>query len=264
MCRMAGSQDDTSRIRSWLATQLKLEDVPESVWEHLVDDGYVEEAEYRRFSDAHEELVGQAHRLLKIHRDGADAPKVRKRQGTRKRQRASPRLRSEVEAEIAAKIGQAKAHKDPDASPNGHEEKLETLTPEQQRLIARTKAFAESPITGEISSNRITVTAKPWISPEAVRRQFESLRRAWLWTETPSERRVELVRFVAGFCEGYHNEERRVSGLLRGANWPGWRRIMEQWNQRYPQEHDWHYTDVRNFSRDFREAFETLTSFKDF
>lgn len=264
MCRMAGSQDDTSRIRSWLATQLKLEDVPESVWEHLVDDGYVEEAEYRRFSDAHEELVGQAHRLLKIHRDGADAPKVRKRQGTRKRQRASPRLRSEVEAEIAAKIGQAKAHKDPDASPNGHEEKLETLTPEQQRLIARTKAFAESPITGEISNNRITVTAEQWVSPEKVRRQFESLRQMWFYAPTPSARRVELVAFVSGFCDSDYDKKHNVFSLIRGPDWPGWRGIVEQWNQRYPQGHDWHYTDHRRLRRDFHAAAKALMLYQDF
>jgi hypothetical protein len=76
--------------------------------------------------------------------------------------------------------------------------------------------------------------------------------------------RVELVSFVVGFYEGYYNEERDLYGLMRGPNWPSWRGIMEQWNQRYPQEHDWHYLDVRNFRRDFNETFETLTSYKDF
>ena len=105
-------------------------------------------------------------------------------------------------------------------------------------MLARERPFAESPLTGEISKNLITVTAEPWVSPEDVRRRYESLRRAWFYTETPSERRVELVNFVAGFCEGYYNEERGVSGLRRGPDWPGWRHIIEQWNKRYPQEHD--------------------------
>ena len=187
-----------------------------------------------------------------------------KKQRTTKRRKATAVSRSKVVAEIKAKISQAKENKDPDASPNGGEEEPESLTPEQRELLARERAFAESPLTGEISNNRITVTAEPSVSPEDVRRQFESLRRAWFYTETPSERRVELVNFVAGFCEGYYNEERGRSGLRRGPNWPGWRHIMEQWNQRYPQQHDWHYTNVRNFSRDFRETFEALTLFENF
>ena len=120
---------------------------------------------------------------------------------------------------------------------------------------------ADSPLMGKISNNQITVRAEPWVSPEAVRRQFESLRNVWFWKPTPSERRVELVRFITGFCEGYYNEEHGITGLRLGSSW---RQIMEQWNQRYPQEHDWHYLDVRNFRRDFNETFETLTSYKDF
>jgi hypothetical protein len=51
--------------------------------------------------------------------------------------------------------------------------------------------------------------------------------------------------------------------LVPGASWPGWRQIMEHWNQRYPQDDDWHYNDVRNFRRDARETFEALTRYKD-
>jgi hypothetical protein len=264
MCRMAAPQNDTSKIRAWLASQLKLEDVPEPIWEQLVEDEYVEEAQYPVFADAHDELVRQARKFLKIYRGGADDPQVPKKQRTGKRQKPTDRRRVEVEAEIAAKFAQATAAKDPDASPNGGEEKPETLAPEQQILIEYARALAESPLKGEISNNQITVTAKPWVSPEDVRRKFVTMRKIWSWTETPSARRVELVSFVVGFYEGYYNEERDLYGLMRGPNWPSWRGIMEQWNQRYPQEHDWHYLDVRNFRRDFNETFETLTSYKDF
>ena len=72
-------------------------------------------------------------------------------------------------AEIKAKSSQAKENKDPDASPNGGEEELEALTPEQRELLARERAFAESPLTGEISNNLITVMAEPSVSPEDVR-----------------------------------------------------------------------------------------------
>jgi hypothetical protein len=97
-----------------------------------------------------------------------------------------------------------------------------------------------------------------------VAKSFKNARNIWVWwAETPTERRVELVGFVADFCEGYYNEKHGVAGLTPGARWR-WRHLMEQWNQRCPREHDWHYTDVRNFRRDFKDTFKALTSFKDF
>jgi hypothetical protein len=243
---MAGPQYDTSEIRAWLATQLKLEDVPGPIWELLVEDEYVEEAQNRVFPDSRDELVGQARKLLSAYRAGAGAGPAPKKQPTGKRQRATAKARSEVVAEIKAKISKAKASSSPDASPNGD------------------SARTESPITGMIANNRITVTADPWVSWEDWRDKIESLRSIWFWKQTPSARRVELVDFVTCFCEGYYNEERGGPGLLRGPDWPGWRQIMEQWNQRYPQGHDWHYTDVRNFSRHFRETYQALTLFENF
>jgi hypothetical protein len=261
---MSVPQEDTAEIRAWLASQLRLEDVPEPIWTYLVEQWFVEEALNPDYSDAREDLVTHARKLLKIHRSGAGGPEVRKKRRTRKRQKATARRRSEVVAEIAAKISQAKEDKDPDASPNGGEEKPETLAPEQQILLDYARALAESPLKGEISNNRITVTAEPWVSPEDVRRKFLTMRNIWFWTKTPSERRVELVGFLTGFCEGYYNEASGRSGLLRGPDWPGWRGVMEKWNQRYPPGHDWHYRDVRNLRRDSHQAFKALTAHKDF
>jgi len=66
---------------------------------------------------------------------------------------------------------------------------------------------------------------------------------------------------TAECSESFHDKERDIVGLkLSGP----WRQIMEHWNECYPQNHDWHYTDVRNFRRDVVETFETLTLFKDF
>jgi hypothetical protein len=261
---MAVPQEDTAEIRAWLASQLRLEDVPELIWGYLVEKRYVKEALNPDYANARGNLVKQARKLLKIHRSGAGGPEVHKSRRTRKRQKATARRRSEVVAEIAAKISQAKENKDPDASPNGGGEKPETLAPEQQILIDYARALAESPLKGEISNNQITVTAEPWVSPEDVRRKFVTMRDIWFWTETPSRRRVELVQFVTGFCEGYYNEESVRSGLRRGPDWPGWRGVMEQWNQRYPPGHDWHYGDVRNFRRHSHQAFKALTAHKDF
>ena len=262
LCPMAVPHEDTSEIRVWLATQLKKE-VPEPIWEYLVKKRYVEEAQNPGYPDALGNLVAEARVLMKIYGTGADAPKAQKRQRTGKSQKATDRRRSQVEAEIAAKFARAKAAKDPDAS-NGHEEEADNLTPEQREFVARTRAFAESPITGEISNNKITVTAEPWVSPEKVRRQFQSLRQMWFYAPTPSARRVELVSFVAGFCDSDYDEKHNVFSLIRGPDWPGWRGIVEQWNQRYPQGHDWHYTDHRRLRRDFRAAAEALTRYQDF
>jgi hypothetical protein len=242
---MAGPQNDTSEIRAWLASQLKLEDIPEEIWDDLVEQNYVKDAQDPDFPAGREGLVSRARKLFKIYRaDDVGARDVRKKQRTSKRQRATTSDRALVVAEIATKIAKARASKNPDASPNGD------------------SVLAESPITGMIANNRITVTADPWVSWEDWRDKIESLRSIWFWKQTPSARRVELVRFVTGFCDGYYDKERDITGLLRGPNWPGWRHIMEQWNQRYPQEHPWHYTDVRNVSRDFRETFEALTLFE--
>jgi hypothetical protein len=260
---MAVPQEDTSKIRAWLDTRLKKE-VPDPIWDYLVEKRYVREAQDPDYPDAREKLVAEARKLLKIHGAGAGAPIAPKRQRAGKSQKATARRRSEVVAEIKAKFAQAKANKDPNASPNGGGQKPENLILEQRELIARTRAFAGSPLTGEISNNRITVSAEPWVIPEDVRKEFASLRRAWLWTQTPSERRVELVGFVVGFCEGYDDEEHDVFALMGGPDWPGWRGVMEQWNQRYPQGHDWHCPDQRNLQRDFRAAARALTLYEEF
>jgi hypothetical protein len=283
MCRMAAPQNDTSKLRAWLASQLKLEDIPDPIWSYLVEERYVTEAQDPDYPDAREKLVTQARKLLRIHRAGANAPEAHRRRRTKKRQSATATSRFEAVAEIGAKIDEAKASRGPNASHSRDEEEHNTPTPEEwtqrtahflgkpdlQELgrrgikIPKRISFdhADSPLMGKISNNQITVRAEPWVSPEAVRRKFESLRNVWFWKPTPSERRVELVRFITEFCEGYYNEEHGITGLRLGSSWRG---IMEQWNQRYPQEHDWHYLDVRNFRRDFNETFETLTSYKDF
>jgi hypothetical protein len=258
---MAGLQNDTSELRAWLASQLKLEVIPELIWDDLVEERYVKEAQNLGLPDGREELLRQARRLLNAYRAGADAGPAPKKQPTGKRQKATAKARSEVVAEIATKIAMAKGSISLDASPNGDEEKPNASTPELLEFNARTRAFAESPLMWTIENNRITVRAEPWVSPDDVRKSFKNARDMWFWAPTPSERRVELVRFVTGFCRGYHNEERGVSGLVPGRSW---RHIMEQWNQHYPHEHDWHYADVRRFRRDFKEGFETLTLFEDF
>src|SRR5215218_9439762 len=74
MCRMAAPQNDTSEIRAWLASQLRLEDIPDPIWGYLVEERHVTEAQNPDYPNAREYLVAQARKLLRIHRAGADAP----------------------------------------------------------------------------------------------------------------------------------------------------------------------------------------------
>jgi hypothetical protein len=244
---MADLHNDTSELRAWLASQLGLEDVQDEIWEYLLRKWYVEEALDPDRKNGKKGLLEEARALLRIQRAGSGTQKASKRRPTGKRQRATAASRSKAVAEIAAKIAKVRAEKGRTVPPNGDEGNL-----------------GRRPVAGRISNNQITVTAEPWVSPEAVRNEYKSLQDVWFWKPTPSERRVQLLRFVTRFCEGWSDEERNIVGLVPGASWPGWRQIMEHWNQRYPQGHDWHYKDVRNFERDARETFEALTRYKDF
>jgi hypothetical protein len=42
---------------------------------------------------------------------------------------------------------------------------------------------------------------------------------------------------------------------------PSWRELHRLWNKQYPGGSEWHYKDVRNFQRDFKEAFDQITNF---
>jgi hypothetical protein len=238
---MARPNNDTSEIRAWLSSQLKLEDIPEPIWDYLVDERYVRDARDPDYPDGRGDLVWQARKLLKLYSASVGAPNVPRKQRTSKRQRATTSDRALAAAEIATKIAKARASKNPDASPNDDEEK--------------------SPIVSMIINNKITVTADPWVPVKDVMQAFTQLRNVWFKSETPSERRVCLCRFVVEHSDGYYDEEDNITGLRPTSRW---RPLMEQWNQCYPPGHDWHYTDPRKFYRDFRETFEALTLFENF
>jgi hypothetical protein len=277
---MASSHNDTSDLRVWLASQLGLQDVPDEIWEYLREKRFVEDALDPDYKNGKKDLLKEARTLLRIQRAGSGTQKTSKRQPTGKRRRATAASRSRAVAEIAAKIDEARAARSHDGSPKSGEDGLRDFKreewerrtaelprgPEPEKLELSgieppRRSSAHAPIMGEIRNNRITVTAKPWVSPEEVRQQYQSLQKVWFRKQTPSKRQLELVRFVTGLCEGYCDEERGVVGLVPSASW---REMLDRWNERYPQDHDWHYADVRNFYRDFREAFEALTLFEDF
>jgi hypothetical protein len=107
----------------------------------------------------------------------------------------------------------------------------------------------------------ITIRAAHWVPEEAVRRLYLRMKVGMNPTPTASPRRLALFRFVtersSGINEFDHNEGERVTGL----NIPPWRHLQSKWNQQYPPSHKWHYSDVRNFRRDFTEASKLLVGY---
>jgi hypothetical protein len=114
--------------------------------------------------------------------------------------------------------------------------------------------------TPVITYGTITMTIQPWVSAKTVRDFYQRLQ-SRLKEEKPrasSERNLAVFRFVIeqhrvelpGAAGGDAFERMKPPKLVR----PPWRTLLERWNQMYPEEHRWHYKDVRNFWKDFRRA----------
>jgi hypothetical protein len=69
---------------------------------------------------------------------------------------------------------------------------------------------------------------------------------------TPSMRRLALFHFVVQHSQGV--QQIHTVGLET----PAWRHLLRMWNEEHPAGDPWHYRDVRNFRRDFLEAFHSL------
>jgi hypothetical protein len=112
-----------------------------------------------------------------------------------------------------------------------------------------------------ITEHTITMRVKPWVPAETVRRLYRRLQERVL-EDRPrslSERNLAVFRFVV--------EQTEVWGVEVGDSeagpaqptkpklvQPAWRTLLDLWNRRYPEGHDWHYGDVRNLRRDFGRA----------
>lgn len=237
MCRMLDGRNDTpeDELRAWLAAQLKFEDVPGPLWAYLQKRRYVAEVLNEDLPDGRNDLLAEAREQLRLFRALSDNPDGEKRR-TKRRPRATIEQRAAAEAEFMAKVQEAA----------GDEKKIGGPTPGH-------------PVIGRIQNNQITITADPWVPKEAVARKYADMRRMWFYGSTPSERQVELFKFVVGRSDGYYGEDehgRGIWGLLRDGD--GWRVKMDAWNDQYPEDHPWRFSDVRNFRRDFNTAFEAL------
>lgn len=118
-----------------------------------------------------------------------------------------------------------------------------------------------SPLSAHISGpdtylnyGTITITAAHWLPEKVVSDFYSELKAKRHPAQTTSARRLAVFRFVVERSTGVVDPHR---ASLQA---PSWRSLKELWNQEHPSGEPWHYTDVRNFRRDFNEAFHSMVN----
>lgn len=101
----------------------------------------------------------------------------------------------------------------------------------------------------------VDITAWPWVPVEKITSLYERVRKELNPTPTTSPKRLALFLFVMRHPE--------VKVLIEGEKpeVPSWRKLLNLWNEQYPKGNNWHYKEVRNFQRDFKEAFDQVVNF---
>jgi hypothetical protein len=101
----------------------------------------------------------------------------------------------------------------------------------------------------------VDITVWPWVPVDEVTSLYESVRKELNPTPTTSPKRLALFMFVL------EHPEVEVAHVGERPQVPSWRELHRLWNKQYPGGSEWHYKDVRNFQRDFKEAFDQITNF---
>jgi hypothetical protein len=101
----------------------------------------------------------------------------------------------------------------------------------------------------------VDITVWPWVPVGEVTSLYESVRKELNPTPTTSPKRLTLFMFVL------EHPEVEVAHVGERPKVPSWRELHRLWNEEYPGGSEWHYKDVRNFQRDFKEAFDQITNF---
>jgi hypothetical protein len=101
----------------------------------------------------------------------------------------------------------------------------------------------------------VDITVWPWVPVDDVTSLYESVRKELNPTPTTSPKRLALFMFVL------EHPEVEVAHVGERPKVPSWRELHRLWNEEYPGGSKWHYKDVRNFQRDFKEAFDQITNF---
>jgi len=105
----------------------------------------------------------------------------------------------------------------------------------------------------------ITVRAAHWVPEEAIGQLYLQMKGRMKPTLTTSPRRLALFRFVTERSSGKNELDK--GELVTGLVIPPWRGLQSEWNEQFPPSHKWHYSDVRNFRRDFAEASKLLVGY---
>ena len=98
----------------------------------------------------------------------------------------------------------------------------------------------------------ITIKASHWVPEEDVANLYSYMKAQTRPAPTTSRRRLTLFCFVT------ERSSPILERLTTGIDPPPWRSLQSQWNEEYPADHKWHYRDIRNFRRDFLEAWRSL------
>jgi hypothetical protein len=99
----------------------------------------------------------------------------------------------------------------------------------------------------------ITIKASHWVPEEDVANLYSYMKAQTRPAPTTSRRRLTLFCFVT------ERSSPTLERLTTGIDPPPWRSLQSLWNEEYPADHEWHYRDIRNFRRDFLEAWRSLT-----
>jgi hypothetical protein len=111
-----------------------------------------------------------------------------------------------------------------------------------------------------LNHTAVTVTAAHWVPKDAVGRFYADVKRSTNPTPTLSERRLAIYRFVLERSKGMDRWESEGVRLL-GLDPPSWRSLLAEWNEIHPPGNEWHYNKLRNFHRDFMEAFKAMLGY---
>lgn len=111
---------------------------------------------------------------------------------------------------------------------------------------------------GPVAHGTITLEVTPWVRPEVVVDAYRRLQGIVLDHKpvTPSLRNLRVFRFVQeqqrrSLTDYLMAQEQGDEALKK----PSWRDMMGEWNEANLQDT---YTNVRNFSRDYRRAIELV------
>jgi hypothetical protein len=96
--------------------------------------------------------------------------------------------------------------------------------------------------TDDLSRAVLTLTVEPWVPPAKVMSYCREIRQSILHDAGSKHRTVEVFRFVVAHTEV---EEATLKKT------PQWSLLCKLWNDEYPEDHRWHFSE----SRDFRKAY---------